>query len=193
MLKNSHFGFVLLMKYLLLSLIMLSGCLAKAQNPVDTTPQFLKTKTVPSFKLLLMDSSTYFYKYQLKKNTPTIIVYFNPDCDHCQHDAKKIVDTIKAFKNAQFVFVSYAPFGEIKKFTITYKLNEQKNIKVGRDEKYFISVFFKVRFTPFVAVYDGLGNLVRVFEGGTTMKKLAELINANSAARSSTMLGFEPE
>lgn len=193
MLKNRHFGFVLLMKCILVSLMLFLAYFGKAQNPVDTTPQFLKTKTVPSFKILLMDSSTYFYKYQLKKNTPTIIVYFNPDCDHCQHDAQKIVDTIKAFNNAQFVFVSYAAFGEIKKFATTYKLNEQKNIKVGRDEKYFIPVFFKVRFTPFVAVYDALGNLVRVFEGGTTMKKLVELVNTNSSARSSSMLGFEPE
>ncbi len=179
MLKNTHFGFVLLMKYTLISILLFSVYFGKAQNPVDTTPQFLKTKTVPSFKVLLMDSSTYFYKYQLKKNTPTIIVYFNPDCEHCQHDAQKIVDTIKAFENTQFLFVSYAPFGEVKKFAVNYKLNEQKNIKVGRDEKYFIPVFFKVRFTPFVAVYDAAGNLLRVFEGGTTMKKLATLVNTN--------------
>jgi protein-disulfide isomerase len=193
MLKNKHFCVVLRMKFFFIAVITIFGCFAKAQTPIDTTPQFLKTKTVPGFKILLMDSSTYFYKYQLKKNTPTVIVYFNPDCDHCQQDAKKIVDTIKAFQQVQFVFVSYAPFAEIKKFAINFKLNEQSNIKVGRDEKYFIPNFYKVRFTPFVAVYDVAGGLMRVYEGGTTMKKLAELIKAHSAVRLSTKLGFEPE
>ncbi len=147
-------------------------------QPVDSSnmPTYLKTRITPGFKLLKMDSSTYFYKYQLKKNTPTIIVYFNPDCDHCQIEAKKMVDSAKYIKKAQVVFVSSAPFIEIKKFATDYKLHYIKNCTVGRDEKYYISKYFRIGYTPYVAMYDGSGNLIQTFEGGTSVAQLQKLL-----------------
>ncbi len=154
-------------------IIGLKGFTQKDSTPI---PPFLKTREIPGFKLLQMDSVTYFYKYQLKKNTPTVIVYFSPDCEHCQVDAKDLVDSIKYVKHIQFVYAAYSPFVAIKKFDSTYKLSTQPNIKIGRDEKYFIPSFYKVRFTPFVALYDKKGFLIKVFEGGTPVVNIAKAI-----------------
>jgi thiol-disulfide isomerase/thioredoxin len=151
----------------------LNGYAQKDSTPI---PLYLKTRQVPGFKLLLMDSSTYFYKYQLKKSTPTVIIYFNPDCEHCKTETKNLMDSINYVQDVQFVLASYSAFGEIKKFDSIYNLAAQKNIKVGRDEKFFIPVFYQVRFTPFVAVYNKNGELLKAFEGGTTIKNLMKVL-----------------
>jgi cytochrome oxidase Cu insertion factor (SCO1/SenC/PrrC family) len=148
-----------------------------AQAQEDSVPlaPYLKTRQVPGFKLLLTDSATYFYKYQLKKSTPSIIIFFNPECDHCQTEAKHISDSIQLLQKVQIVFASSAPLADIKKFADEYGLLSHPNIKVGRDEKYFLSTFYRLRYAPFVAVYDEKGDLMKVFEGGTTIKILSQL------------------
>jgi peroxiredoxin len=164
------------MKFYILLLLLLATSFVTAQT-VDSVnmPLYLKTRQVPSFKLLKMDSATFFYKYQLKKKTPTIIVYFNPDCDHCQTEAQKIVDSIGYLKHTQILFISSAPFAQIKKFSQDYKLINQSNITVGYDPQFLITRFYKVNYTPFVATYNGSGNLVNVYEGGTTVTQLSKL------------------
>jgi thiol-disulfide isomerase/thioredoxin len=139
-------------------------------------PPYLKSRRIPDFMLLLPDSINYFYGNRLKKNIPTVIIYFNPDCSHCQLETKHLTDSMAFVKNAQFVFASYSKFEEIKQFDSTYQLYNFPNIIIGRDEKYSIPPFYKVRFTPFVAVYSKKGFLMGAFEGGTPISNLARLL-----------------
>lgn len=151
--------------------------MAQADTIPKKLPAFLQLPEVPSFKLLLMDSATFTYKYQLKKNKPVVVIWFNPDCDHCQHETKRITDSMKLLKKVQFVFASYSKFEEMKKFYEDYGLNKFKNIIYGRDVQYQLPRFYEVKFTPFVAVYGSDWKLIRVFEGGTTVANLAGLLN----------------
>lgn len=163
-------------------LLLLFAAMADAYAQTDTTapvPLYLQSRQLPGFKLLLTDSVTNFYKYQLKKKTPTVIVYFNPDCEHCKHEAQSLKDSISLVKNIQFVFASYSTFGEIRKFDSIYQFSKTDNIKIGRDEQYYIPTYYKVKFTPFVAVYNKDGYLIKAFEGGTNIKNLAAVIKQN--------------
>jgi len=65
--------------------------LVHAQSSFDTIPPYKKDKRLPAFQIQLVDS-TLFSKAQLPKNKNyTVIVYFSPDCGHCQHEAKELV------------------------------------------------------------------------------------------------------
>ena len=46
-----------------------------------------------------------------------------------------------------------------------YRLFEHPNIKLGRDEKFFLAPFYKIRNLPYLALYDKKGNLITTFEG----------------------------
>jgi Thioredoxin-like len=105
-----------------------------------------------------------------------VVMYFSPDCDHCQEETRRLTDSMYLFENWQFVFVSYAPFGELKKYYADYGLHRFSNIIYGRDTQFFFPRFYNVKFTPFVAVYGADWKLIRVFEGGTTAAKLAAVI-----------------
>ena len=146
-----------------------------AQNTADTLPPYLKVPFIPPFKILLSDSSS-FAKDDLPKNVPVVIMYFSPDCGHCQLQVKEMADSMSFAKNVVFILASYKPVPEIAAFEKQYQLNQFSNIKIGRDTKYFIPSFYKVKFTPFVAVYSKKGKLLKAFEHGFSIKALQELL-----------------
>ena len=73
---------------------------------------------------------------------------------------------IKRFKDVFFVWVSYQPLEEIQTFAETYKMLKTKNMVIGRDPKYYVPSFFRVKYTPYIAAYDKNGKLLQTFEGG---------------------------
>lgn len=160
-------------RYSLLLIAISVYSVIQAQTPPPDTPAYLRTRQIPAFTILLPDSISYFYSHQLKKNMTTVMIWFNPDCEHCQTETKGITDSMSLFRSVQFVFATYAPLHEIKKFYTDYGLNRFDNIIMGRDEKYFLPTFYKFRYTPFVAVYSKEGGLNKVFEGGARIPVLA--------------------
>lgn len=163
-------------KIILLCFSILVSVQLFAQTAKDSLPPYLQVPFVPPFKILLTDSS-FFAKTNLPKSKPTVIMYFSPDCGHCQIQIKELTDSMQFVHNVNFVLASYKPVPEILAFEKEYKLKEFDNIKIGRDTKYFLPSFYKVRFTPFVAVYNKKGKLLKAFEHGFSVKELLKILN----------------
>ncbi len=135
-----------------------------ASSVVDTVPPYRRDNHLPDFTIQLPDSS-FFTKENLPKGFEyTAIIYFSPDCSHCQHTAKDVVKAMDSLKNVFFVFAAYKPLEDIRGFMNYYGLDQFKNIVGGRDPKYFIPAFYRVQYTPFVAVYNKAGLLVQVYD-----------------------------
>lgn len=153
------------------------GCMAvNAQMQIDTVPPYKKDNRLPAFKIMQIDN-TWLTKEQLPKSDFTVIIYFSPDCGHCQHEVKEIVKNIDKFKKVNFVWASYRSIPEIKEFYNTYGLNKYPNMFMGRDPDYKLPSFYRVKFTPFVAVYDKKGRFIKAFEQGAEMHELLPLVN----------------
>lgn len=135
-----------------------------ATPPQDQAP-YLKYPTIPPFHLLKLDSTTYLTKDDIKKHRRTIVMFFSPDCDHCKHQTESILADFADFKDIEIVMATYQPFSEMKEFNTHYRLFEHPNIKIGRDEKFFLAPFYKIRNLPYLALYDKKGNLITTFEG----------------------------
>lgn len=146
--------------------------------PKDSSLPYLRNLQLPPFKLIQSVNQTdtvWFTNNNLQKNKATVIIYFSPDCGHCQFEAKELVKAKDSLANVNFVWVSYHPIEDIKAFEQKYHLAELSNCIVGRDPKYFIPAFFRVEFTPFMAVYNTKGIFVKEFREGA---KASELIQA---------------
>lgn len=78
-------------------------------------------------------------------------------------------------KEIQIILATYRPMEELVTFQNNYKLQEYSNIQAGRDTKYFIQPFYRIKNLPYLALYDKEGNLVKTFEGNV---KVDELIKA---------------
>ena len=149
---------------------------AYEQTEKESQAPYLKNPTIPSFHVYTIPDSTLFTKEDLPKGLPVVIIYFAPDCGHCQYEAKEIVHNMSKLENAFFLWVAFRPMNEISEFCKKYGLEKFGNIKLARDPKYFIPSFFKVEFTPFIAVYDSQGNFKKEFRMGAKPEELIEAI-----------------
>ena len=128
-------------------------------------PTYLRFPTIPPFELLSVDSTTTITKADLKKNQPLMLMFFSPDCDHCQHQMQDMLKEMESFKKIQIIMATYQPFNMMKDFYHKYGLSNYSNIRVGRDTKYFLPPYYQMMNLPYLALYDKKGNLITTFAG----------------------------
>ncbi len=129
------------------------------------TPLYLKQKTLPPAVLLLPDSTTKWpLKARLEKNKPLLLMLFNPECDHCQHETEALIKNIDKFKGIQIVMSTTQKFDDMKAFAEKYKLT-QNGIIVGRDIAFVMPPYFEMKNLPYLAFYDKNKKLISTFEG----------------------------
>jgi len=145
---------------------------SSAQQEEPTLPPYKRFPTVPPLKLLLLDSTSYFTKNDLKKNKPVLIIVFNPDCEHCKHETEEIIKNIDSLKNIQIVMATIMSFDLMKSFDEKYELQRFQNIIVGKDVQYTLPSFYQMHFMPYLAMYNKKGNLLATFEGAMKMEDL---------------------
>jgi thiol-disulfide isomerase/thioredoxin len=137
-----------------------------------TLPPYKRFPTVPPLKLLLLDSTSYFTKNDLKKNKPVLIIVFNPDCEHCKHETEELIKNIDSLKNVQIIMATMMPFDLMRSFYENYDLQRFQNITVGKDVQYTLPSFYQMHFMPYLAMYDKKGNLLSTFEGAMKIEDL---------------------
>ena len=167
---------------LLLSAIISSSAAAQTNTAVagsDTLAPYQKTPYIPSFKIQTPDSS-WFSKSNLQPKKPTLILYFSPDCGHCQLETEELLSKMKEFNNLQIVMITSRPFEDMANFADHYKIKRFPAIKIGTDPARLVTRFYDVKFTPFSAFYNKKGTLVKVYEKGIDMEELANLVNKSS-------------
>ena len=144
----------------------------------ESVPPYQKDSTLPTFSILQTDSTTWFNNLDLPKDKPVIIVYFNPECGHCQLTAHEFQEKMDAFKDVFFVWTCYhVSLSEIKKFAEDYKLLDAPNVRVGKEIKYAIVPFYQVKYTPYMAIYNEKGKLLQTFDGGTDPDTVIRLLH----------------
>ena len=165
---------------IVLLLSVFSGHYSTAQTSIataqpDTSAPYHKTPFIPSFKIQMPDSA-WFSKADLQKNKPVLILYFSPDCGHCQLETEELLSKMKELNNLQIVMITSRPFADMANFADHYKIKRFPAIKIGTDPARFVTTFYDVKFTPFSALYDKNGKLVKVYESGIDMEELAGLV-----------------
>ncbi|MHA4739989.1 TlpA family protein disulfide reductase [Dyadobacter sp. MSC1_007] len=97
---------------------------------------------------------------------PVVLIYFSPDCDHCQDFTKDLLKNYNVVANKQVVMVTFQSMEMLKPFVSQYSLGTYPNFKVGTEgTSYLVQRYYQIRSFPYIAIYDKKGNLVRTFEG----------------------------
>lgn len=153
---------------ILLSLVIIAGCTQAQQNKPNI-------ENIPPFHILKTDS-TWFTPANLKKDKPVMIIYFSPDCGHCQHLMYEMKPEMKKLGDVQIVMVTFTEFTMlkmIKNFYRDFDLAKYPNITVGTEgHSYIVQRYYQVASTPYIAIYDRKGKLVKGFEKAPTMAEL---------------------
>ena len=129
---------------------------------------------IPPFKIL-QTNGHFFEASQLDKTKPVVLIYFAPDCSHCQVLMENLFKNFAAFKNTQLVLVTFKPMSELQLFERQYNTTSYPNIKAGTEgSTYYLRYYYNISNTPFTAVYNK-GNLVCSYRNINT--PVSEIIN----------------
>lgn len=133
--------------------------IAKEKNTITNN-----IKNIPKFNFKSLDDKK-FTNNNLKSNLPSVFIYFNSECDFCQHEAQSISENLNRFKAVQFVFVSTEPITTIQQFSAQYNLNKQQNITFLHDQSNTFSNRFGATTIPYILMYDKNQKLIKKHNG----------------------------
>lgn len=135
-----------------------------------------KIKTIPAFSYKTINGKV-FSNTNLKENIPTIFLYFNSECEHCQSEAEQIRDNVEKFANAQLVFISFEEPKKITAFATKYKLIGYDKITFLCDSKVSFSTTFDVKSLPTVVIYDKNKKLIVKIKGEVKVEAILKKLN----------------
>lgn len=163
---------------LFLTLIIAAGC-SQAQTKSPEKLPTLNIENIPAFHILTKDS-TYLTNANLKKGKPVMIIYFSPDCSHCQRMMYEMKPEMNKFKGVQIVMVTFIQTNMLKmlkEFYRDYNFAAYPNIMMGTEyPDYKVQRYYGVATTPYIAVYGHNGKLVKAFDKVPKMKDLVAAV-----------------
>lgn len=133
---------------------------------------------IPEFEFLTLTQQP-FNKADLKPNTNTIFIYFNSDCDFCQHEAKSISDNLESFKNVQFIFVSSEPISTIIGFSEQHNMNKHQNVTFLYDNLDTFSSRFDANSIPYILIYNKKQKLIKKHKGQLNANGILRALQEN--------------
>lgn len=125
----------------------------------------LEGTSLPSYNLLLMDSTTRINISQIKSENPLVLFYFSPNCSYCKAQTKEVIQDISLLQSIHIFMASSFPFTEIKNYYEDYKLKKYPSITVGQDYEQFFNRYFKPGGFPCFAIYGSDKKLNQVLLG----------------------------
>jgi|YNPMSStandDraft_2_1061718.scaffolds.fasta_scaffold01045_7 thiol-disulfide isomerase/thioredoxin len=142
---------------------------AYAQNKKDFSPTF------PQFEFYKPNGEL-FTNQNLQKGKATIVIFFDPDCDHCQKQASWIAASPESFKNAQLLWVSTAEANAINTFGKTYFPKFPAPVYFVKDKNYKFDSYFGYSVAPTILVYSSTGQLQKSFKNEVAVAELVKYI-----------------
>jgi len=110
----------------------------------------------------------------LRTNSPTVLVFFNPDCAFCSYEAQAFQENIAAFAQSNLVFVSAAPKAEVVNFAHTYQLAGKAIFM--HDANGLSDEQFGIKSVPSLLIYNAEGQLLKHFKGETKIEAVLEVL-----------------
>ena len=162
------------MKNAVFTLLVISFAFS-AWAQTDTSQQYFKSPAIPAFNIRKVPDSSSFTNNLLQKDKPTVLIFFNPDCEHCQDATKKMVSKIDKLKDVQILMVSVLDYKLVKKFYEDYKIADYPNITMARDGKYELPRFYNIYSIPDVYVYDKKGKFLNHFKTTIPVEEITAL------------------
>jgi peroxiredoxin len=164
---------ILIFSMLVLTFVCSCSKKEKTEPVLDQKTVVVQPNDLPTMALTMLDGSQLQAK-DLKGST--VIILFQPDCDHCQREAQAIHENIKAFENYSVYFVSGATPPELDTFARQYGFSDIHNVYFASTQVQSIIDNFGQISAPSLYVYNDMGKLVTKFNGETDITQILESI-----------------
>lgn len=131
-------------------------------SPTRSQTIAVKSDTIPAFHLQLIDSS--FYISNQHSQQPFLaIIYFSPDCGHCIDLTEELIGKADSLSNILILLTAYKNLDDLRAFSQRFQLNRFSFIRVGQDISYAIVPYYRIAYTPLVALYGPDRRLTQIW------------------------------
>jgi thiol-disulfide isomerase/thioredoxin len=117
------------------------------------------------------------YIDEFNPGQPTVIIYFHPECEHCQYEASEIGKQPERFGKVNMIMIT--PDDSTKRveaFAIKYRLWEVDNLAILLDRKSQFRDQFGASVIPSVFIYGSDKKLLKMYKGETKMDAIISSI-----------------
>jgi thioredoxin-related protein len=118
---------------------------------------------IPPFSMMQANGKV-FKAQDLPLGKPIIVIYFDPDCDHCEKTTKELLKKMDEFKKASIAMVTYLAVDKVVEFEKKHGLKKYPNIFVGTEgSTYFLKNYYRLTTMPYIALYTKNGDFVKEY------------------------------
>ena len=141
-------------------------------------PSRMNSQTIPPFKMTLSNNKI-LNAADLPKGKPLVLIYFDPDCDHCQKLMSELFKKINSFKKTEIVLITFKSVKEVAAFEKKYNTSKYANMKVGTEGTlFYLKNYYKLVKMPFTALYDKKGNYKYSYRDETPVDDLISRVKS---------------
>ncbi len=144
-----------------LTVINLVSC--SSRPPLQKTG--MEGKPMPSFNLLLSDSSTYINTKNIPVGEPVVLFFFGSHCPYSRAQMQEIISNMSSLKNVRFYAFTTESITALKEFDQQYHLTQIPNMTVGQDYTFSFANYYKVPGVPCLALFGFDKKLKQVLLG----------------------------
>ena len=152
--------------------IMLLACSRPSKNKITEEPLATTTNDLPKMTVIT-PARTHINLSQLKGKA--ILILFQPDCDHCQREAKEIRQHLDEFKDYSLYFISSDQLPSIEQFGKSYDLLGHGNVNFASTTVDDVIKNFGPIPAPSVYIYSDQ-KLVKKFNGEVAIETILQAI-----------------
>jgi thiol-disulfide isomerase/thioredoxin len=136
-------------------LLLLTPYVAFLQPSTDVNAPYFQNISYPNIKLRLTDSTTIFTKENIPKDKTVVILFFSPDCEHCQTEAKTVFEKKDSLQDIFMIWNANMvdDFNQVRLFNEKFELNTLNNVVLGKEVDYYLPIHFRIERTPYAAVF----------------------------------------
>jgi thiol-disulfide isomerase/thioredoxin len=118
--------------------------------------------TLPNF-VFQLPAGTAFPSMLVPRGKPVVVMFFNPDCEHCQHEASEIAANAADFAGVNFYLVTTEAAAAAEAFRAKYFNGTSLSVTVLLDKHYKFDSWFGNSPFPSLYVYNGNHQLQKYY------------------------------
>ena len=143
------------------------------------TSSFLTAQAgkIPPFQVMQANGKV-FKAENLPMGKPVILIYFSPDCSHCQQFMESFFKEPAKFEKASVAMITFVPLEQVSTFSKQYHLAKHSNIFTGTEgNTFFVKNYYRLIEMPFVALYNKNGDFIESYVREINLKVVASKLN----------------
>ena len=159
---------------LLVSISLAFSCSAPSKENNSVRDQTSKVENdLPDMRIRRLDQSEVDIKSLSGK---VVLIFFFPECDHCQREASQISQNIAAFDNVTLYFITSDTAEKAEGFAKDYFLSGLDNVVFGNTPAESVLKNFGPIATPSMYIYSAEQKLVKAFNGEVSISEVLKYI-----------------